>query len=69
MENMDEQYIRIAELSEQIGKLNTIIELHEQTTADKSMIVQYVVRRDEFVNELQSLFRSLRLTVSLTSAA
>jgi hypothetical protein len=69
MEDMDERSVRIAELSEPIGKLNQLIELHQQTTKDAAMIQEYIVWRNKFVQDLQTLFQPLHLTVSVSFAA
>lgn len=68
-EVMDEKYIRIAELTEQIEKVSQQIELHQRTTQNQSMIRQYTVKRNELIEELQILFQSIQLTVSLANAA
>ncbi|RZJ24487.1 MAG: hypothetical protein EOO48_14465 [Flavobacterium sp.] len=68
-EVMDEKYIRIAELTEQIEKLSNLIELHQRTTNNQSMIRQYAVKRDELIEELRVFFQSIQLTVSLANAA
>ena len=68
-EVMDEKYIRIAELTEQIDKITHLIELHQRTTNNLSMIRQYTVKRAELIEELRVFFQSLQLTVSLANAA
>lgn len=62
-EAMDSKYVRIAELTENIDKLNQLIALHTSTTKSGSMIKQYAFKRDEFIAELRELFKSLNLTV------
>jgi hypothetical protein len=68
-EVMDEKYIRIAELTEQIEKLSNLIELHQRTTNNQSMIRQYAVKRDELIEELRIFFQAIHLTVGLANAA
>ena len=65
---MDEKYVHIAELSEQIEKINAMIAMHREQTNNQSMIRQYAYKRDELINELKSLLQSLRLNVQLAAA-
>lgn len=60
---MDYKYIRIAEITEQIEKINQMIELHEQTTDNQSMIKQYAFKRGELIAELQEIFKTFNLIV------
>ncbi len=66
---MDYKYVRIAELTENIEKLNNLIEIHRTTTKSNSMVKQYAYKRREFIVELQELFKSLRLTISTIEEA
>jgi len=66
---MDEKYIRIAELTENIVNVNKIIEMHRKQTKSLSMIRQYLCQRDEFIEELQKVFKSLNLELTLKEAA
>ena len=68
MTQMDEKYVHIAELSEQIEKINDMIAMHREQTNNQSMIRQYAYKRDELISELKSLLQSLRLTVQLAAA-
>jgi len=68
MTQMDEKYVHIAELSEQIEKINAMIAMHREQTNNQSMIRQYAYKRDELISELKSLLQSLRLTVQLAAA-
>lgn len=63
VQNMNMKYLRIAELSENIEKLNKIIELHQNTTNDDSMIRQYVYKKEEQILELQEIFATLNLNI------
>lgn len=56
-------YFRVVELIENIDKLNKIIELHQNTTKDDSMIKQYAYKKGEIVLELQMLFRRFNLDI------
>jgi hypothetical protein len=65
---MDEKYIRIAELSEQIEKINGIISLHQNLSDSQSMVRQYAFKRDELITELETALQSLHLNVRLVAA-
>ena len=56
--------IRVSELIEQIVKLNKMIDLHEKSSRDKAMIMQYKAMKKEFVVELKELLKSLQFNVS-----
>ena len=56
--------IRVSELIEQIVKLNKMIDLHEKSSRDKAMIMQYKAMKKEFVVELKGLLKSLQFNVS-----
>ncbi len=62
-EIMDYKYIRVAEITEQIAKINQMIALHKQTTENQSMIKQYAFKRDELIAELQEIFKTFNLIV------
>ncbi len=68
-QTMDEKYVRIAEVTENIVNVNQMIDLHRKTTKNQSMAKQYICQRDEFIAELQKIFESLNLTVTLSAAA
>jgi uncharacterized coiled-coil DUF342 family protein len=66
---MDIKYVRIAELTENIEKVNNMLRLHQNTTRNPSMIQQYECQRDEFLEELQTLFNAINLRVAYMDAA
>ncbi len=47
--------IRIADLNEQVERVNQMIQLHQQTTQDYSTIKQYECLKNEFLAQLQPL--------------
>lgn len=55
-EILDERIIRIADILEQIQKLNKVIAMHQEITKDAVMIHQYASMRKEFMDELKDLF-------------
>lgn len=65
---MSDKYVRIAELSEQIERLNSLIAMHSKLSDNQSMIRQYVHKRDDHIAELEAALQSLHLTVRLTAA-
>ena len=65
---MDEKYIHIAELSEQIEKINDLIIMHQEMSDNQSMIRQYVFKRDELITALKIALQSLHLNVQLAAA-
>ena len=66
---MNKKYLQIADLTEQIEKVNAMIALHRSTTHNNSMIKQYVFKRNELIAELQTLFTSLHLHINIVEAA
>jgi hypothetical protein len=68
-QSMSARQVRIAELIENLEKLAQLIALHKQTTRNASMIKQYEFKRQEFVDELQGLFKPLSLRLELMEAA
>ncbi len=68
-QNIDIQATRIAELLENIEKVNTLILMHQTHTKDQSMIKQYQYHRNTFLQELKSLMQPYHLTIQLEEAA
>ena len=67
---MDMQYVRIAELVENIKNVSNMISLHQKMNPqNNSMIDQYAYQKNEFVTELQSIFEELHLQINITTAA
>jgi hypothetical protein len=64
-QNFDIQATRIAELLENIEKVNTVIDMHQTHTKDQSMIKQYQFHRNTFLQELKSLMLPYHLLVQL----
>ena len=65
---MSDKYVRIAELSEQIERLNNLIAMHNELSDNQSTIRQYMHKRDNHIAELEAALQSLHLTVRLTAA-
>jgi hypothetical protein len=66
---MDIKFIRIAELSENISKVNEMISMHKSNTNNTSMISQYEFQRNEFIEELDRLFISLEIQITQKAIA
>jgi hypothetical protein len=58
MKKLTMRDIRIADLNEQVERVNQMIELHQQTTQDRSTIKQYECLRNEFLEQLQPLLNA-----------
>ncbi|SOD96087.1 hypothetical protein SAMN06269250_5130 [Spirosoma fluviale] len=67
-DGMGDKYIRIAELSEQIERVNGMITMHHESSNNQSMIRQYTYKRDELIAELEAALQSLHLNVRLAAA-
>jgi hypothetical protein len=55
MKKLTMRDIQIADLNEQVERVNQMIELHQQTTQDRSTIRQYECLREEFLTQLRPL--------------
>ena len=66
--NMDDKYVRIAELSQQIERISEMIALHQELSDNQSMIRQYAYKRDELITELETALQTLHLNVRLAAA-
>lgn len=67
-DDMGEKYVRIAELSEQIERINDLITLHQKLSENQSMVRQYAYKRNELITELETALQSLHLNVRLEAA-
>ena len=68
-QDFDLQVIRIAELLENIDKVNGMIGMHQEHTKDDAMIVQYAFQRSNFVQELKQLMQPYQLIIKLEEIA
>lgn len=67
-EILDERIIRIADILEQIQKLNKMIAMHQEITNDAVMIYQYTSMRKAFMDELKDLLQALEIDVTELAA-
>lgn len=65
---MSNKYVRIAELSEQIERINEMISMHQKAFENQSMVRQYAYKRSELITELETALQSLHLNVHLAAA-
>lgn len=65
--SMDNKYVRIAELSGQIERVNEMITMHQQASDNQSMVRQYTFKRNELITELEVALQSLQLKVRLVA--
>ena len=68
-QEMNPRFIRIAELIENLENVSKIIDLHRQVPQHESMVNQYELKREEFVEELRDIFKSLSVRLELTEVA
>lgn len=66
---MNPRFIRIAELIENLENVSKMIDLHRQVDQHESMVKQYELQREEFVEELRDIFKSLSVRLELTEVA
>ncbi len=66
---MNPRFIRIAELIENLENVSKMIDLHRQVPQHESMVNQYELMREEFVEELRDIFKSLSVRLELTEVA
>ena len=64
----EEKIARVADILEQIERLNNMIDLHRQSE-DNSMRTQYEYMRDQFVAELNVLMTSFKLSGRMSAVA
>ncbi|HOY16915.1 MAG TPA: hypothetical protein PLC89_06480 [Haliscomenobacter sp.] len=68
-QEMNPRFIRIAELIENLENVSKMIDLHRQVPQHESMVNQYESKREEFVEELRGIFKSLSIRLELTEVA
>lgn len=68
-QEMNPRFIRIAELIENLENVSKMIDLHRQVDQHESMVKQYELQREEFVEELRDIFKSLSVRLELTEVA
>ena len=65
----DDKKIRVVDILDQIGKLNSLITLHTNETQSALMVKQYQTMRQQFLEELKTIFSDFQLNVEVLKAA
>ena len=65
----DDKKIRVVDILDQIGRLNSLITLHTNETQSVLMIKQYQTMRQQFLEELKTIFSDFQLNVEVLKAA
>ena len=65
----DDKKIRVVDILDQIGTLNSLITLHTNETQSVLMIKQYQTMRQQFLEELKTIFSDFQLNVEVLKAA
>ena len=66
MENItDDKKIRVVDILDQIGKLNSLISHHHNETQSSLMVKQYQNMRQQFLDELKSILFDFQLNVEV----
>ena len=65
----DDKKIRVVDILDQIGKLNSLITLHKNETQSPLMIKQYDNMRQQFLEELKMILFDFQLNVEVLKAA
>ncbi len=60
---MNDKIVRVSDILEQIDELNRMIEVHEDSSEDSSMLSQYKYMKDEFISELNSILQEFQLGI------
>lgn len=65
----NDKKIRVVDILEQIGKLNSLMSLHKNETQSELMIKQYQNMRQQFLEELKTILFDFQLNVEVLKAA
>ena len=65
----DDKKIRVVDILDQIGRLNSLITLHTNETHSALMVKQYQTMRQQFLEELKTIFSDYQLNVEVLKAA
>ena len=60
---MNDKIVRVSDILEQIDELNKMIQVHEDSAKESSMLSQYKFMREEFVNELNTILQEFQLGI------
>jgi hypothetical protein len=65
----EDKKIRVLDILENIEKLNKLITLHDKETKSSLMVKQYDSLRQQFLEELKTIFHDFQLNVEVLKAA
>ena len=65
----NDKKIRVVDILDQIGKLNSLITLHNKETQSALMVKQYDTMRQQFLEELKAILVDFQLNVEVLKAA
>ena len=60
---MNDKIVRVSDILEQIDELNKMIEIHQDSSGESSMLSQYKHMKDEFIKELSSILQEFQLGI------
>lgn len=60
---MNDKIVRVFDILEQIDELNKMIQIHEDSSEESSMLSQYKYMKEEFVNELNTILQEFQLRI------
>lgn len=66
---IDEKIARVADILEQVDKLNHMIEFHRDHSGEISMARQYEEMRGEFLNELRDILSNFNIDIEIKGKA
>ena len=66
---IDEKIARVADILEQVDKLNHMIEFHRDQSGEMSMVRQYEEMRSEFLDELREILSNFNIDIEIKGKA
>lgn len=66
---IDEKIARVADILEQVDKLNQMIEFHRDQSGEMSMARQYEEMRSEFLDELRDILSNFNIDIEIKGKA
>jgi uncharacterized protein YdcH (DUF465 family) len=66
---IDEKIARVADILEQVDKLNHMIEFHLEQSGETSMARQYEEMRSEFLDELREILSNFNIDIEIKGKA
>jgi hypothetical protein len=66
---INEKTARVADVLEQIARINQMIDFHKDQSGEESMMRQYEDMRNEFLKELETLLLGFKINVQIKDLA